>query len=72
LLQSELAAKMILLGEQMLEPVSDYVARSGGAAKGASPKIVLQAARETFTLAFLIRRFKRHLRSPQSRSGTTS
>jgi glycosyltransferase involved in cell wall biosynthesis len=63
LLQSEVAAKMLVLGERMHEPDSKYLPRAGGRAKGASLKIVAQAARETITLARIVRRFRRKLRA---------
>lgn len=63
LLQSEIAAKMLVLGERMHEPDSRYLPRAGGRAKGASLKIIAQAARETITLARIVRRFRRKLRS---------
>ena len=57
LIQSEIPAKLILLGYKMVEPDSKYLPRAGGKALGASPKMVLRAARETWKLMRVVRRF---------------
>lgn len=61
LVQSEIVAKLLVLGHRMVEPESRYLERSSGTARGASAKVVLAAATDALTLVRVVRRFKKRI-----------
>lgn len=58
LIESEVCAKLGVLGHQFIEIPSIYHARSGGKARGASLKIVLKALQETCLLIWTVWAFR--------------
>lgn len=59
LVESEICAKMLLEGYRITEVQSKYLDREGGKSKGASFKIIFQAAKEVIKLIFELQRYKR-------------
>lgn len=58
LVESEICAKLLLLGDKVLQVESKYLAREAGQSKGASAKIVKQAMRDTILLFSVLRQFR--------------
>ncbi len=58
LIKSEICAKMIYLGYEVREYPSVYHSREHGESKGSSRKIIFQAARDVFKLAYTVLLFK--------------
>jgi dolichol-phosphate mannosyltransferase len=59
LVESEICAKLMLLGDKVLQVESKYLAREAGQSKGASAKIVKQAMRDTILLFSVLRQFRK-------------
>lgn len=58
LIETEICAKLVIGGINMIEVKSTYYERTFGKSKGASLKIILQAAKETVKLIKIINRYK--------------
>lgn len=58
LVETEICAKLKILGNRFVEIESRYIDRIGGVSKGASPKIVLMAVRDIFSLFLKITYFR--------------
>jgi len=61
LIESELSAKLLLLGKQVIEVESKYLPRTYGESKGSSFAIVKKALKDTFLLIAIMRQFKKKL-----------
>lgn len=70
LVESEICAKLLYLGHQPKEVVSKYLPRDAGVSKGASLKIVLQAAQDIIRLYRALKSFKRSTASSTARATT--
>lgn len=68
LVETEICAKLIILGRQVIEAKSKYLPRAYGTSKGASFPIILQAALETLKLVCVVNlyRMKRDKRQKSS------
>ncbi len=62
LVESEICAKLLLEGYSIKEYKSKYLDREGGKSKGASLKIVVQAAKEVSKLIREMRRYRKSLK----------
>ena len=60
--ESEICAKLLLEGYEIKEYKSRYLDREGGKSKGASLKIVVQAAKEVLKLVKEMRRYRKKSR----------
>lgn len=63
LIESEICAKFIFNGFEVIEVESKYLKRTSGISKGASFKIVKQAFIDTLFLSRVLYRFKKHNRN---------
>lgn len=63
LVESEICAKLLLLGDRVQQVESKYLAREAGQSKGASSKIVKQAMRDTLLLTGVLRQFRKRSQS---------
>src|SRR5215813_1084283 len=62
LIESELCAKLLLMCNRPIEVLSCYYSRKAGVSKGASPRIVAQALRETPKLIFTVYTLRKSMR----------
>ncbi len=59
LVESEICAKLLFLGNQVIEVESQYLPRVYGQSRGASAAIVKKAIMDTWQLVLIMRRFKK-------------
>ena len=64
LVESEICAKLVARGNQVIEVQSAYLPRTYGKSKGASFSTIFRAAKETWKLIVEIRKFAKRKRSP--------
>ena len=62
LVESEICSKLLHKDAKLVEVESKYLQRQHGVSKGASPKIIWQAARDTFALIRELQRFRKDLK----------
>lgn len=62
LVESEISAKLFFLGRKIIEIESKYLPRLHGQSKGASWNILKKAISDTFTLIWVINRFKKSVK----------
>ena len=63
LIESEICAKLLLTHNRVIEVLSCYHVRKAGTSKGASPRIIVQALRETPKLIFAVHTFRKPLKA---------
>lgn len=63
LIESEICAKLVYLGNKVIEVRSVYLPRTAGVSKGASFKILKQAIRDTIQLSLVLARFRKKIKN---------
>jgi len=58
LVETEICAKLLLIGRRVIETQSRYLPRVYGKSRGASPATIVKALRDTWTLVRVVREFK--------------
>src|SRR5262245_35455193 len=63
LIESEICAKLLLTDNRVIQVLSYYHPRKAGTSKGASPRVIAQALRETPKLLFTVHKFRKSMKA---------